>query len=76
MKSENLEDLKGRLYEAFDEVIDVAKEDLKIATIPNRTLAAELLKAASEMARSITEIEREQREAREEKGFNKLKVAP
>lgn len=76
MKSENLEDLKGRLYEAFDRVVDIAKEDLEIATIPNRTLAAELLKAASEMARSIAEIEREQREAREDKGFNKLKVAP
>ncbi|TAL36878.1 MAG: hypothetical protein EPN97_06085 [Alphaproteobacteria bacterium] len=76
MKSENLDDLKGRLYEAFDRVVDIAKEDLEVGTIPNRTLAAELLKSASQMAQGIAAIEREQREAREEKGFNKLKVAP
>lgn len=76
MKSENLDDLKGRLYEAFDQVIDTAKADLNMNNISNRTLAAEMMKAASQMAQGIAVIEREQREAREGKGFSKLKVAP
>ncbi|MEZ0226045.1 MAG: hypothetical protein ACAH83_15935 [Alphaproteobacteria bacterium] len=75
MTSENLEDLKGRLYEAFDQVVDIAKADLAQANISNRTLAAELLKSAAQMAQGIAVIEREQREASEGR-FTKLKVAP
>lgn len=63
MASKNLKDLKGRLYAAFDEVMDVAAEDMATSTINNRTLAAQLLQAAAQMTRSIVEIEREEREA-------------
>lgn len=68
-KTTNLDELKAKLYEAFDAAIDRAnyfssEGHFEIA-------ATKFLGPASEAAKAITLIEREQREAKE-RGYNKL----
>lgn len=74
MASEDLARMKNRLTAVFDQVVDIAEEDLNTPTIGNRTLAAELLKSAAEIAKAVAAIEREERDAGAEDKLGKLKV--
>ena len=65
MAAKNLDEMKRRLLQAFNLTMEVGLADMDINSIPNRTLAAELLKAAAAIAGTITNIEKEQREAQE-----------
>jgi hypothetical protein len=74
MAIEDLARMKNRLTAMFDQVVDIAQEDLDTATISNRTLAAELLKSAAEIAKAVAAIEREERNAGAEDKLGKLKA--
>ena len=74
MASEDLARMKNRLTAMFDQVVDIAQEDLSTPTIGNRTLAAELLKSAAEIAKAVAAIEREERDAGAEDKLGKLKA--
>lgn len=68
MSTETLEEIKGKLYKAFNEAI--AKADFSRTdafSYPDGANAvAATLTAAAEAAKSIALIEREQREAKEQ----------
>ncbi len=58
--AESLEEMKDRLKAAFGKVMDIAEDDLAISTIPNRTLAADLYRAAAQMAQAVNDIEKKE----------------
>lgn len=71
MATRNLEDMKNRLYEAFDKALDSSRFSSAGYSEKDAQISAAYLAAASEAAKAIVIIEREQRQAKE-RGFGRL----
>ncbi|MCE9506771.1 MAG: hypothetical protein K8R48_00435 [Alphaproteobacteria bacterium] len=70
-KTTNLDELKNKLYEAFDKTLRVVSYYKAGNSASTANADAAYLEAAAKLADSISKVEREQREAKE-RGYNKL----
>lgn len=69
MAKRDLNELKDRLWDAFERVTQVAQTDIDVNNMSNRTLAGKLFTSAAEIAKAIASVEREQRELQSDGRF-------